>query len=334
MSTATRVGVVIVNYNSGPWLERCLLALTEQSRAPDRVVVVDNASEDQSWPVDANINLPVELVQLDHNVGFAKANNLAVDRLDDVEWIVTLNPDAIASRSWLEDMLVASEKKSEFDFFGCRMVAEDRAVLDGVGDIYHSSGLVWRHGHGDPVSAHPVANPMAGNEIFSACAAAALYRRQCWLEAGGLDERFFCYVEDVDLGFRLRLLGYRCWYVPTAEVMHVGSAVSGSHSDFTIYHGHRNLVWTYVKNMPNVLFWLYLPQHLALNIATIAGFIVRGQSRPVWRAKRDALKRIPEFWRDRRRIQRRRRASTQQIRGALTHGLRPFFNRRYRYQRP
>ena len=96
-------------------------------------------------------------------------------------------------------------------------------------------------------------------EIFAPCAAAALYRRAAFLEAGGFDEHFFCYMEDVDLGFRLRLLGYRCGYAPAAIVHHVGSGTTGARSPFTVYHGHRNLVWTYVKNMPTPWFWLYLP---------------------------------------------------------------------------
>lgn len=89
--------------------------------------------------------------------------------------------------------------------------------------------------------------------------------RPDWLEkflgaAGGFDEDFFCYTEDVDLGFRLRLYGHRCLYVPAPVVEHVGSGITGTRSEFQLYHGHRNLVWTYVKNMPGRLFWLYLPR--------------------------------------------------------------------------
>lgn len=328
--SGNRTGVIVVNYNSGQWLNKCLQALSKQSHPPDRVIVVDNASSDESFCVDDDFNLPLEPLKLSSNVGFASANNLAAQRLQDVEWIVTLNPDAVVAKDWLAQLIATAADKQEYDFFGCQMLSEDRSTLDGVGDIYHSSGLVWRDGHGrvaDDHDQHP-------GEIFSPCAAAAMYRRRCWEEAGGLDERYFCYVEDVDLGFRLRLLGYRCWYVPTAQVMHAGSAVSGSHSDFTVYHGHRNLVWTYIKNMPGWLLWLYLPQHLLLNFVTIAGFAMRGQLSPVLRAKRDALAALPQFWRDRAHVQANRRVSPGQLRHALTRGFAPLFRRRYRYQRP
>ena len=80
-------------------------------------------------------------------------------------------------------------------------------------------------------------------------------------------------MEDVDLGFRLRLAGHRCLYVPKSVVHHVGSGTTGGkNSDFSVYHGHRNLVWTYVKNMPGVLFWIFLPLHLAMNLVVLAVF--------------------------------------------------------------
>jgi GT2 family glycosyltransferase len=123
---------------------------------------------------------------------------------------------------------------------GSKLVkAADLAVLDGVGDAYHISGLVWRMGHGEPVASFSE----QVREVFSPCAAAALYRRSVLLEVGGFDEDFFCYVEDVDLGFRLRLAGHKALSVPDAVVYHVGSATTGGqHSDFAVYHGHRNLV--------------------------------------------------------------------------------------------
>ena len=102
-------------------------------------------------------------------------------------------------------------------------------------------------GHGVPVSS--VSEEV--REVFSPCAAAALYRRSALVEIGGFDDDFFCYSEDVDLGFRLMLAGHSCLYVPTSVTHHVGSGTTGGqNSDFAVYHGHRNLVWTYVKDMP------------------------------------------------------------------------------------
>ena len=125
--------------------------------------------------------------------------------------------------------------------------------------------------------------------------------RAAFEEVGGFDEHYFCYFEDVDLGFRLRLRGYRCVYVPAAIVEHVSSALSGYRSDFAVYHGERNAVWTFIKDMPGPLLLAYLPQHLALNIAALMYYPWRGQGRVVLRAKLDALRGVAGVLRRRRR---------------------------------
>ena len=96
-------------------------------------------------------------------------------------------------------------------------------------------------------------------EVFAACAAAALYRRDAFEALGGFEERFFCYYEDVDLGFRLRLAGGRCVLEPRAIVRHVGSASSGQVSGFAEYHGTRNRLWTFLRDMPTALMPIALP---------------------------------------------------------------------------
>jgi GT2 family glycosyltransferase len=150
-------------------------------------------------------------------------------------------------------------------------------------------------------------------EVFSPCAASALYKADALSQVGGFDEDFFCYMEDIDLGFRLRLAGYRCMTVPDAEVLHVGSATTGKRSPFYVYYGQRNLVWTYFKNMPGVLFWLFLPLHVALNIAGLLRYALSGQFQVVWSAKYDAIHALPKIWKKRRGIQKSRQASLTEI---------------------
>jgi GT2 family glycosyltransferase len=173
-----------------------------------------------------------------------------------------------------------------------------------------SAGLSGAGGHGAPVASCLE----QGREIFSLCAPAALYRRSALLEVGGFDENFFCYVEDVDLGFRLRLAGHKARYVPHAVVHHVGSGMTGGqHSEFSRYHGHWNLVWTFVKDMPGVLLWLLLPLHVLLNMVSTMWFALKGQGRVILRAKRDALLGLPKMWRKRQRIQATRIAAVREI---------------------
>jgi len=104
---------------------------------------------------------------------------------------------------------------------------------------------------------------------------------------------------------------------------HVGSATTGGkQSDFAVYHGHRNLVWCYVKNMPPVLFWLLLlPLHLAMNLAAIAVYILRGQGHVILKAKRDALYGLPMVWKKRKHIQSGRTAGYAEIWRAMRKTL-------------
>ncbi len=307
--THVSVTVVIVNWNSGELLERCVAMLMAQSTRPSRIIVVDNDSADGSAERVRQLG-GVEVVLVGANLGFAKANNLAI-RETRTDFVALINPDAFPEADWLERLLEAARGHPEVAAFGSRqMVHGADNTLDGIGDVYHFSGLIWRDGHGRPYSR---ADGVDG-EIFSPCAGAALYRRAALEDVGGFDEDYFCYVEDVDLGFRLQLAGYKSMYVANSVVYHVGSACSGGqHSDFAVYHGHRNLVWAFVKNMPGVLFWVFLPAHLLLNIVTLMHFAFRGQGAVMLRAKHDAIKGIPAAWRKRRGIQARRRASIGDI---------------------
>lgn len=306
-----KVTVVVVNWNGEPFLERCLNALMAQTVKPHEIILLDNASSDRSVEIARRFPA-VRLMLMDQNTGFARGNNLAIQAAsDDSEWVVLINPDAFADPCWLEALLVAAESNMGFDVFGSKLVnAADPAVLDGAGDAYHVSGLVWRMGHG--MQATEAAESAC--EVYSPCAAAALYRRSTVLKLGGFDEDYFCYVEDVDLGFRLRLFGYRCLYVPQSMAHHIGSGTTGGqNSDFAMYYGHRNLVWTFVKNMPGILFWLLLPLHVSLNLVSIIWFALQGRGRVIWRAKRDALLGLPKMWRKRQEIQKHRVVSVSEI---------------------
>jgi len=319
-----KVAVIIVNYNSGTLLAECLHHLLAQTRIPERIIVVENASLDKSADRLESDYPGIEVVRTANNLGFAAANNLAVRRAGEVEWLALLNPDAFPQPDWLERLLAAARAHPDCASFGARLLdANDPDRLDGTGDVYHVSGLAWRRDHGRPVAS----GTNEAGEIFAPCAAAALYRREAFQEAGGFDEDYFCYFEDVDLGFRLRLLGYGCRYVPDAVVRHVGSAITGRRSPFSLYHGHRNLVWTWCKNMPGPLLWLYLPQHLLLNLGAVLWFALRGQGGVLLRAKWDALRALPRCWRQRAAIQPRRRISSWRLRRMLNCGLLAFYRR-------
>ena len=311
--------VVIVNWNGGAYLRQCLLALQAQTEPSFAAVVADNCSTDGSDSEVAFLNdARFSLLRLSTNEGFAVANNKAVQQNTAGNWIVLLNPDAFVEPDWLACLLQAADRDPQAASFGARLVsAADPLMLDGTGDVYDVSGRVWRRDHGVRISA----STTQSDEIFSPCAAAAMYRRDAWNAAAGFDEDFFCYVEDIDLGFRLRLLGHRSVYVPDAICHHVGSGITGRHSDFANYHGQRNMIWVFVKNMPGALFWPLLPLHILLNVAALLLFASRGQGRIVLRAKLDAMRGLPRAWRKRKQLQSTRQVSLVDLWNSLHKGF-------------
>jgi GT2 family glycosyltransferase len=312
------VAVLIVNWNSGGLLRQCLESLRNQRRSPDRVIVVDNASTDDSLARAASSLNGTQLIRLPNNVGFALANNIGAQAAEGVDGLALLNPDAFAEPGWLEALVQAAEGEPSVAAFASQMrFASDPHYLDGAGDSYHVTGRAWRNGHGTPTSVWPDGNI----DVFAACAAAALYRRNAFEAVRGFDDRFFCYFEDVDLGFRLRLAGHRCLYVHHAVVRHLSSAVSGYRSDFAVYHGERNMVWTFVKDMPSWLLWWYLPQHIILNIAALAFYPWRGQGKIVLKAKWDAVRGLGPVLRQRKIVQATRVVSVHALKRALSRGV-------------
>jgi GT2 family glycosyltransferase len=313
------VSVVVVNWRAEALLERSVEALARQSLAPRRVVVVNNGAPGLAAAVPALARAGVRVVETGRNLGFAGGNNRGLSETDDgCRWVALVNPDAFPEPDWLERLQAAAERHPECSFFASRqLMADDTSRLDGTGDVYAVSGLAWRRDHGRPAAG----NRLEPEEVFGPCAAAALYRRDALVEVGGFDESYFCYFEDVDLSFRLRLAGHRCLYVPDAVVRHVGSASSGRRSAFSVYHGHRNLVWTFWKNMPAALITRHLPQHLALNVISLVHFAARGQGAAILRAKLDAVAGLPRVLRARRFVQGRRRAGASELRAVMVGGL-------------
>ncbi len=314
MRNSPLISVIIVTWNSKQHLTTCLDKLLAQTFRDFEVIVVDNGSEDgavdglqKRYP-----SLDLRIEQLNSNSGFSVANNIGA-HLAQGQWLALLNPDAFPVTDWLEQLLQATRQYQEFSFFASRQIQADQPdMLDGEGDMYHVSGLAWRRKYEMPVYSHEDAE-----EVFSPCAAAALYNRFEFLEVGGFDEDFFAYHEDVDLGFRLRLIGKRCLYIPKAVVYHVGSASFGKSSDFSTYHGHRNLVWSFFKNMPGWLFWIYLPLHIFMNVYLMIRYSLNGRAKILWLAKKDAVLGLPLFLRKRKDVQGKRRASISDIHRAM-----------------
>lgn len=307
------ITVVVVNYNGGDYMRGCLASLAAQTFQNFETIIVDNASTDGS--LDRIVEKPARLTILKQvtNLGFAGGNNVGA-KTGQGKWLALLNPDAEAAPDWLEAMMRAVARRPSHRLVASHQISlHDATKLDGAGDCYLAYGYAWRGGFG-----HTAANVPPAGECFAPCGAAALYPRDVFLESGGFDERYFCYHEDVDMAFRLRLQGERCQFVPDARVRHAGSAISGRASAFSVFYGVRNGVWTYVKNMPGGLLLLTSPVWFIGSLMLLLRGALRGVFVPTWRGFVAAFAGLGPALAARKQLRARRRVSVAHLAAAFT----------------
>lgn len=181
-------------------------------------LLVDNGSSDKSVELVRNNYPDVKVIALPHNTGFAHAANLGIAQTA-TPHVALLNADTEPFPDWLSNLLEAIESApAQIGAIASQMLqmdAPDR--LDDAGDALSWYGAATKRGHGCPARDYD-----QRAEIFSPCVGACLYRREFLDKTGSFDPDFFAYLEDVDLGLRGRLMGYRYIYLPTAKVLHKG----------------------------------------------------------------------------------------------------------------
>ena len=316
--------VCVIAYNSGPTLRACLEHLGAQTFRDFETLIIDNASPD---PGDAEIAAEfgwARLIRSGENLGFAGAGNLGA-RESRGRWFVLLNPDAYPEPDWLAELMAAAARHPSVKCFTSRQLAADApGMLDGLGDVMSITGIPYRGGY-----LNPDRGQAREGEVFSPCGAAMMIDRALFLELGGFDEAFFCYGEDVDLGYRLQLADEPTLLVPSAIIHHVGSASSGGRkSEFAVFHGTRNRFWVLFKNTPAALLPLVVPLHLVALIFIYLRRENRPHIRLILRAVKAAFAGAPAMFRARRGVQKLRRASFGQIARAMTWNPRDLSGRR------
>lgn len=259
-----KVTIVIPNYNGKHFMEPCLSSLSEQTYKNFHILVVDNASSDGSIEYMEENYPDIELIKLQKNFGFSKAVNIGIQH-SRTPYVILLNNDTTVDTRYVEEMVKAIEKSPKIFSVSSKMIQMYHPeLIDSAGDLYTLLGWGVCRGCGRPVS-----NYQKYDEIFTACAGAAIYRRSVFDEIGYFDENHFAYLEDIDIGYRARIYGYYNMYCPTALVYHVGSGTSGSkYNSFKVKLAARNNLYLNYKNMPAL--------QLVLNFIPLAiGYFVK-----------------------------------------------------------
>ena len=241
-----KVTIVIPNYNGKHFMEPCLASLREQTCQDYKVLVVDNASTDGSLEYMKEHYPEIEVIALDKNYGFSKAVNVGIQH-STTPYVILLNNDTTVDPHYVEEMIKAIERSPRIFSVSSKMIQMYHPeLIDSAGDLYTLLGWGVCRGTGRPVS-----NYTEADEIFTACAGAAIYRRSAFSKIGYFDENHFAYLEDIDIGYRAKIYGYKNTYCPTALVYHVGSGTSGSkYNSFKVKLSARNNIYLNYKNMP------------------------------------------------------------------------------------
>jgi GT2 family glycosyltransferase len=309
--------VAIATYEGRGLLQTALPSLARQSFRDFRVVVVDDASDDDTaqwlrehWP-------EAEVVVHERNLGVAAALNTCL-RLSNTPLVGLFNNDVELDPSCLEELVGAMREHPEAGWACAKLIDfHERDVIDGAGDVFSWMATAERRGHGQRDTGQ-YDQPRA---IFGACGAAVVYRRSVLDDVGPFDQDFFALYEDIDWDLRAHLAGFDCRYVPTAVVYHMGGATLGSGlTEFICYHQWRNTLWIIAKNLPADALLRHSPQLLLGQLVSLAMAIRDRRLGLWWRAWRDALKAMPRVMQKRREVQARRRVNLEALEAVIEGG--------------
>jgi GT2 family glycosyltransferase len=294
--TTAAVSVVIPNWNGRRWLPGCLGSLAAQELAPSEVIVVDNGSDDASLAYLQAEHPGVRVLALGANTGFAHAANQGIAAARG-ELVALVNTDVELEPDWLARLVDGLCDDPRAASVACKMVGlADGRVLYDAGDILRRDGACVQRGRFERDDGR-FDTP---GDVFGACAGAALYRRDAVVDAGGFDERYFAYLEDVDLALALRRRGWRCRYVP-AIARHAGEAASAQLVGAHHFYVQRNTLLLVAKAFP--VRWLPLVAYRQL--AWLRAAVRERRLATHLRACASAVALLPAVVRERRRRGRR-----------------------------
>jgi len=294
------VSVIIPHHNNWSLLYPCLQALNSQSTSDFEIIIIDNASTDDSVAQCRTHYPQVHIIQNTVNRGTAGGLNDGF-RQASGKYLVTLNNDTIPHHGFIRELIQAAEKNPSVGMFAAKMIFPN-GQINSTGICISRSGAAWDRGMFEKDNGQY--NTMC--QVFGPCGGAALYRRNLIEDIGYLDEDFFMFFDDVDLAFRARLAGWECLYIPTAVVTHIHGASAGYQSDISIYYGNRNTMWLPIKNLPAQYLLYYFPWILGRNVSIFFYYLYLKKGRVIASSKIDGLRGLMPIVKKRKEVKRKK----------------------------
>lgn len=241
------VSAIVLNWNGKDVTPECVESLLRQSYGLREIIVVDNGSTDGSLElIRREFGARVKIVENARNLGFAGGCNVGI-RAAAGEYIALINSDATLDTEWMSELVKGIERTPSMGMAACKIYfAGQEGILENTGQVVTRDGLGRTRGRLEK----DVGQYDHRSAVLCPSGCAALYRRKMLDEIDLFDERFFAYADDIDIGIRGRLLGYKCFYIPTAVAYHKLSASFGLLSSFKAYLVERNRLWVLIKCYP------------------------------------------------------------------------------------
>jgi GT2 family glycosyltransferase len=261
------VTAIVVNFNGGAMLRDALASLFAQTWPALEVLLIDNASSDGSVEeAERYFGDKLNVIRNARNEGFAGGNNAGFAAATG-DWMFLLNPDAVCDPDVIAELMAFAAGKPDVGQLACRVVRADQPnFFDSVGLLLYPDGVARSRGWQEKDQGQ-YDRP---EEVLAPHGCACALRKTMLDQIGGFDEDFFCYFEDLDLGVRGQLSGWKCWYVPTTRVLHQKSATVGNYSVFKAYHVERNRLYCLWKWMPRFL--IFVAPLFTLNRYAMQGY--------------------------------------------------------------
>jgi GT2 family glycosyltransferase len=306
------LAVVVVTHQSAAHLRPLFAALAPQLQDHDELVLVDNASTDDTVEVARSLGGDVRVLEMGENLGFAGACHAGAEATH-APLLLFLNPDSQPAPDCLARLRTAASSRPEWAAWQPAVMLPDQRI-NTSGGVVHYLGIGWAGDCERPASELPEDE----REIAFPSGAAMVVRRDVWAELGGLDRAYFMYGEDLDLGLRLWLAGRRIGLVPGARVVHSYEFDKGSAKWFWL---ERNRWRTVLSVYPGALLALILPALIAAEIGLLAIAAREGWLREKLRAQASVLGGLADTFARRGVVQRTRRVGASEFAGRLTSSL-------------
>jgi GT2 family glycosyltransferase len=306
------MAVVVVTHQSIEHLPGLVAALAGQLRDEDELVIVDNASTDGTPDLARSLQARLRVLETGENLGFAGGCHIGV-RSTRAPLLLFLNPDCQPQRDCLEELRRAAARHPDWGAWQAVVLLDDEHI-NTSGGVVHYLGMGWAGDCGGPLSALPGQD----REIAFPSGAAMVVRREAWIALDGLDREYFMYGEDLDLGLRLWLHGYKVGLVPSARVNHGYEFDKGRSKWFWL---ERNRWRTVLSVYPAALLALLAPALLAAELGLLAVAGRQGWLGAKLRAQAAAIRGLPNTLARRRTVQRGRRIGAREFAAHLTASL-------------